>query len=267
MRGAFTRFGEEGRFTAFAKNLKKIIDTTSYWDHFPKEKRRNGIMSFVEGENVPQQTGPLGDCGIFLCMFMEKLASGLPLTLDRDAQQAAVAFSTFSPTPQYLFTTSINMANNPPIFSPPKMSSSSSSMNGFCSCKQEHCYLCDNHDPFPEAPLSPTSPTMPDFVYEQMLCAEERQVRDAEKSRHYRLRYEELCKVVIQKTKEVSQTKARVKEVQLHVKAAEKWLDEKDAEMDRLLTKSYALENDIRIRDNYITEEKLKYPMQFPDNK
>ena len=92
MKGAFRRFGEGGQFNAFAKNLKKILDTTSYWDHFPKEKRRNDIMSFVEGENVPQQTGPLGDCGIFLCMFMEKLASGLPLTLDKDAQQAAVAF-------------------------------------------------------------------------------------------------------------------------------------------------------------------------------
>ncbi|KAL4557974.1 hypothetical protein LXL04_036170 [Taraxacum kok-saghyz] len=57
MKGAFRRFGEGGQFSAFATNLKKILENTSYWDHFPKEKRRNDIMSFVEGENVPQQTG------------------------------------------------------------------------------------------------------------------------------------------------------------------------------------------------------------------
>ncbi|KAL4578728.1 hypothetical protein LXL04_014859 [Taraxacum kok-saghyz] len=68
------------------------------------DSMKGAFRRFGEGgENVPQQTGPLGDCGIFLCMFMEKLASGLPLTLDRDAQQAAVAFSTFLSTPQYFF--------------------------------------------------------------------------------------------------------------------------------------------------------------------
>ena len=51
----------------------------------------------------------------------------------------------------------------------------------------------------------------------------------------------------------LNRTKSHVEEVQNHVKQSEKLLTEKDIKMTRLLTKSSELEDDIRIRDNYIT--------------
>ncbi|KAL4573004.1 hypothetical protein LXL04_019796 [Taraxacum kok-saghyz] len=67
-------------------------------------------------------------------------------------------------------------------------------MYGYYSCNQEGFNLCDDHDPFYGAPSSPSGPTMSDVVYEQMLYYEKQQVKDAEKSRHYYQRFQEVAK-------------------------------------------------------------------------
>ena len=73
MKGNYESFKATGRFDAFGRNLLKLMEDTHYWDHFPAENKRVDMMEFVEAL-VPQQKGPLGDCGVFLCMFMEFLA-------------------------------------------------------------------------------------------------------------------------------------------------------------------------------------------------
>mgnify|MGYP001603446272 CR=1 FL=1 len=48
------------------------------------------------------------------------------------------------------------------------------------------------------------------------------------------------------------------------IKMTEKWLTEKDAKMTDLGRQKDRFEDKIRIRDDYITMEKEKYPLQFP---
>ncbi|GKA32979.1 phospholipase-like protein [Tanacetum coccineum] len=47
-------------------------------------------ISFRHADHVPKQGGLFGDCGVFLCMFLYRLAYGVPLVVD-DPVQAALA--------------------------------------------------------------------------------------------------------------------------------------------------------------------------------
>nr|GEV41846.1 phospholipase-like protein [Tanacetum cinerariifolium] len=58
---------------------KKNIDPTKY------------KISFKVADGVPKQGGVFGDCGVFLCMFLYRLANGIPLALD-DPLQSALAY-------------------------------------------------------------------------------------------------------------------------------------------------------------------------------
>ena len=88
----FRTFKEEETFHKFGQKLLRLLDTIFYWDHLPSTPRRTDVMEFVEAVDVPQQTGGLGDCGVFVCMFLEMLASGLPVKLQQPALEAAVGF-------------------------------------------------------------------------------------------------------------------------------------------------------------------------------
>nr|KAJ0221287.1 hypothetical protein LSAT_V11C200078970 [Lactuca sativa] len=72
-RGAYEKFQSEGIFFKFERRVANYLDKIKYW------VRRNipSIplnMQFIYEENVPQQSSHLGDCGVFLCMFMEQLS-------------------------------------------------------------------------------------------------------------------------------------------------------------------------------------------------
>ncbi|GJR91053.1 phospholipase-like protein [Tanacetum coccineum] len=47
-------------------------------------------ISFKVADGVPKQGGVFGDCGVFLCMFLYRLANGIPLALDDPLQSALV---------------------------------------------------------------------------------------------------------------------------------------------------------------------------------
>ena len=49
-------------------------------------------MQFIYEENVPQQSSHLGDCGVFVCMFMEQLVSGQPIRELIDPKNADLEF-------------------------------------------------------------------------------------------------------------------------------------------------------------------------------
>ena len=174
--------------------------------------------------------------------------------------------------------------------------------NGVCSCNEVDCYWCDDVNPF-EGPVG-EGPFMPDVIYQQLLWAEQQQEVDRVESRrlyerflmlseqfkirfkwvpnmHKSIKKEEIWlketkgdlgessraesihrfEMLQQETKFKKQWIAKMKK---KTKEEEKWVNETDAEKLRLLTMKDRLENTIRIRDDYIIQEKEKYPLQFP---
>ncbi|XP_023756981.2 uncharacterized protein LOC111905526 [Lactuca sativa] len=90
-RGAYEKFKSEGIFSKFERRVENYLDKIKY------RARRNIPriplnMQFIYEENVPQQSSHLGDCGVFLCMFMEQLVSGQPIRVLIDPKNAALEF-------------------------------------------------------------------------------------------------------------------------------------------------------------------------------
>ncbi|KAL7594647.1 hypothetical protein Lser_V15G29007 [Lactuca serriola] len=90
-RGAYEKFKSEGIFSKFERRVANYLDKIKYW------ARRNIPriplnMQFIYEENVPQQSSHLGDCGVFLCMFMEQLISDHPIRVLIDPKNAALEF-------------------------------------------------------------------------------------------------------------------------------------------------------------------------------
>nr|KAJ0201149.1 hypothetical protein LSAT_V11C600316790 [Lactuca sativa] len=90
-RGAYEKFQSEGIFSKFERRVTNYLDKIKYWAwrNIPKIPLN---MQFIYEENVPQQSSHLGDCGVFLCMFMEQLVSGQPIRVLIDPKNAALEF-------------------------------------------------------------------------------------------------------------------------------------------------------------------------------
>nr|KAJ0210973.1 hypothetical protein LSAT_V11C400225840 [Lactuca sativa] len=89
--GAYEKFKSEGIFSKFERRVANYLDKIKYW------ARRNIPriplnMQFIYEENVPQQSSHLGDCGVFVCMFMEQFVSGQPICVLIDPKNAALEF-------------------------------------------------------------------------------------------------------------------------------------------------------------------------------
>nr|KAJ0215765.1 hypothetical protein LSAT_V11C300106510 [Lactuca sativa] len=90
-RGAYEKFKSKGIFSKFERRVANYLDKIKYW------ARRNIPriplnMQFIYEENVPQQSSHLGDCGVFVCMFMEQFVSGQPIRVLIDPKNAALEF-------------------------------------------------------------------------------------------------------------------------------------------------------------------------------
>ena len=174
--------------------------------------------------------------------------------------------------------------------------------NGVCSCNEVDCYWCDDVNPF-EGPDGEGT-FMPDVIYQQLLWAEQQQEDDRAKSKRLYEQFEKLSdefksrfkwmvnmKKKIQKEEnwlketkgdpaessraesshrfEMLQQESKFKKqwiakMKKKTKEEEKWVNETDAEKLRLLTMASRVEETIRIRNDYIIQEKEKYPLQFP---
>nr|KAJ0218406.1 hypothetical protein LSAT_V11C300147910 [Lactuca sativa] len=90
-RGAYEKFQSEGIFSKFERRVANYLDKIKYWGrrNIPRIPLN---MQFIYEENVPQQSSHLGDCGVFLCMFMEQLVSGQPIRVLIDPKNAALEF-------------------------------------------------------------------------------------------------------------------------------------------------------------------------------
>nr|KAJ0193305.1 hypothetical protein LSAT_V11C800396240 [Lactuca sativa] len=90
-RGAYEKFKSEGIFSTFERRVANYLDKIKYWSRrniprFPLN------MQFIYEENVPQQSSHLGDCGVFVCMFMEQFVSGQPIRVLIDPKNATLEF-------------------------------------------------------------------------------------------------------------------------------------------------------------------------------
>nr|KAJ0187197.1 hypothetical protein LSAT_V11C900489400 [Lactuca sativa] len=70
-RVAYQKFKSDGTFTKFEYRVANYLDKINYWARrsIPRIPLN---MQFIYEENVPQQSTHLGDCGVFVCMFMEQ---------------------------------------------------------------------------------------------------------------------------------------------------------------------------------------------------
>lgn len=82
----------KGKIKNFCEQLIVLLDGIGYWSKADRTKIKPGDIVFKVLEDLPVQKGELGDCGVFLCMWLEQLVSGKPLTLDREADKACLDF-------------------------------------------------------------------------------------------------------------------------------------------------------------------------------
>nr|KAJ0213350.1 hypothetical protein LSAT_V11C400219770 [Lactuca sativa] len=90
-RGAYEKFKYERIFSKFERWVANYLDKIKYWAqrNIPRIPLN---MKFIYEENVPQQSSHLGDCGVFVCMFMEQFVSGQPIRVLIDPKNAALEF-------------------------------------------------------------------------------------------------------------------------------------------------------------------------------
>nr|KAJ0215289.1 hypothetical protein LSAT_V11C300121190 [Lactuca sativa] len=90
-RGAYEKFKFDGTFTKFEVCVVHYLDKIDYWDRRNIPRIPLNIQ-FIFETNVPQQSSLLGDCGVFVCMFMEQLVPGQPIRELIDQRNAALEF-------------------------------------------------------------------------------------------------------------------------------------------------------------------------------
>nr|KAJ0221974.1 hypothetical protein LSAT_V11C200066430 [Lactuca sativa] len=90
-RGTFENFELDGTLSKFEAWVAKFLDKTNYWKRRNIPKRPLN-MTFTLEDSVPQQSSVLGDCVVFVCMFMEQLVSGQPIHEFMDPKNADLEF-------------------------------------------------------------------------------------------------------------------------------------------------------------------------------
>nr|KAJ0187032.1 hypothetical protein LSAT_V11C900505150 [Lactuca sativa] len=90
-RGAYKKFNSDGTFTKFESRVENYLEKINYWvrRNIPRIPLN---MQFILEKNVSQQSSHLGDCGVFVCMFMEQLVSGQPIRELIDPRNATLEF-------------------------------------------------------------------------------------------------------------------------------------------------------------------------------
>ena len=90
----FEQYKSDGSFTKFGQSILKELEEIYYWDSFDLSAKKTHTPEFVKAKNAPQQEKDTirGDCGVFLCMFMEMLASNVPLKLNQSNRESAIMY-------------------------------------------------------------------------------------------------------------------------------------------------------------------------------
>ncbi|CAH1446568.1 unnamed protein product [Lactuca virosa] len=86
----FSKYLIGGEFKSFGDNIITELDVIKYWNDFPDGHKANATVEFVDTIDAPQQEyiEDRGDCGVFICMFMEMIVSGVPVKIDKPRRAA-----------------------------------------------------------------------------------------------------------------------------------------------------------------------------------
>ncbi|CAH1451488.1 unnamed protein product [Lactuca virosa] len=83
-----------GEFTSFGDRIISELDVIDYWNDFPDGHKANTTLEFVDTIDTPQKEyiEDRGDCGVFVCMFMEMIVSGVPVKIDKPRRDAGFLY-------------------------------------------------------------------------------------------------------------------------------------------------------------------------------
>ncbi|CAH1444969.1 unnamed protein product [Lactuca virosa] len=86
----FSKYFTGGEFTSFGDSIISELDAIEYWNDFPDGHKDKARVEFIDIVDVPQQEYILdrGDCGVFVCMFLEMIVSGVPVKIDKPCRDA-----------------------------------------------------------------------------------------------------------------------------------------------------------------------------------
>ncbi|CAH1450686.1 unnamed protein product [Lactuca virosa] len=81
----FPKYFTGGEFKSFGDSIISELDVIEYWNDFPVGHKDKASVEFIDIVDAPQQEYTLdrGDCGVFVCMFMEMIVSGVPVKIDK----------------------------------------------------------------------------------------------------------------------------------------------------------------------------------------
>ena len=78
--------------STFKTSLIDLMDGINFWTKTNQARKKPADIQFEVVKGLDIQKGNLGDCGVFMCMWLEKLISGMPLTTEKDAERVALDF-------------------------------------------------------------------------------------------------------------------------------------------------------------------------------
>ncbi|CAH1442855.1 unnamed protein product [Lactuca virosa] len=86
----FTTYLTGGEFKSFGDSIIEELDGIDYWKDFPDGHKENAVVEFIDIVDAPQQEyiANRGDCGVFVSMYMEMIASGVPVKSDKSCRDA-----------------------------------------------------------------------------------------------------------------------------------------------------------------------------------
>ncbi|KAL4586248.1 hypothetical protein LXL04_010883 [Taraxacum kok-saghyz] len=82
----------DGTIGRFQEDLVGLLDGIDYWASAGVGRKNPKDLTFENVEGLPQQSGILGDCGVFLCMYLEQLVSGIKICDVSDTESLGKEF-------------------------------------------------------------------------------------------------------------------------------------------------------------------------------
>ncbi|CAI9277947.1 unnamed protein product [Lactuca saligna] len=90
----FTMYLTGGEFKSFGDSIIEELDAIDYWKDFPDGHKDNVVVEFIDIVDAPQQEyiANRGDCVVFVSMYMEMIASGVPVKSDKPCRDAGFLY-------------------------------------------------------------------------------------------------------------------------------------------------------------------------------
>ncbi|KAL4589968.1 hypothetical protein LXL04_002881 [Taraxacum kok-saghyz] len=76
----------------FQEDLVGLLDGIDYWSSAGVDRKNPKQLTFENVKGLPQQSGILGDCRVFLCIYLEQLVSGIEICDVRDTESLGKRF-------------------------------------------------------------------------------------------------------------------------------------------------------------------------------